>query len=301
MTTDRMKTILNEIVAERVRQDAKWGVQEHDLWGQWLASVQPGELRALILRIPTQADAKISCNRRLAEKSAGWLDIMLEEFAEVAEADSEAAARTELIQLAAVVVNALEAIDRRRAQRNKSRLPGARVLPSFDGVWTPAGKCELGPDSPVITEVPIAEMGPLQLRHLWRHICGTEPKTGTHWSYVDHRPDNSNEDSQCVSFDHSKSAWFGVALAICDAPGLVVDASSLADWHARWMAAIAKDNSEQVVCRKWDIDRKAAALLAKHCASSAPATLRPMLTHWANNYIALAEHLGVHYLEYSNT
>lgn len=301
MTTDRMQTILNEIVAERVRQDAKWGVQEHELWGKWLAPVPLGELRAIVMRVPTQADAKISCDRRLAENSAGWLDIILEEFAEVAEADSEAAARAELIQLAAVVVNSLEAIDRRRAQRNNSRLPGAPKLPSLQNIWTSAGKVELGPNSPVLTVVPIAEFGCFQLRYYSRHICGTAPETGAHWFYVDHRPNNSNEDSRCVNFSASKEAWFGVALAICESPGPVVYATSFEDWQAAWIAAIANDNTEKVACKPWNIDIKAAALLAKHCASSAPENLRPRLRHWASNYISLSEHQGVHYLEYDNT
>jgi len=95
--------ILDEIAAERARQVAKWGEQNHpDGTGGH------GRLR--------DADAaRRECQRQFAEGTGTWLDILDEEVAEAYAEEDPAALRAELIQVAAVAVAWIEAIDRRPA------------------------------------------------------------------------------------------------------------------------------------------------------------------------------------------
>lgn len=98
MTAD----VLAEITAERARQDAKWGQQNHPdgTDDHWLAT----------------DNAQVFKNRVEDRAEAGdltWLDILREEVEEAAaEVDAEKL-RTELIQVAAVATAWVEAIDRR--------------------------------------------------------------------------------------------------------------------------------------------------------------------------------------------
>lgn len=102
-----MSSVLAEIVLERNRQDAKWGEQNHPdgtgpdamVAGLWLGGWAP------IMRKATQ--------RAATEGWLTWLHVLAEEFAEAAEADSKANLRAELIQVAAVAIAWIEAIDRR--------------------------------------------------------------------------------------------------------------------------------------------------------------------------------------------
>lgn len=100
--------VLEEVEAERARQDEKWGEQNHpDL---------PG------VRHPGYALAanmwKVDNAGRMAEGCLAWDGILLEEVFEAleqAELANEVGLRQELIQVAAVVVAHVEAIDRRAA------------------------------------------------------------------------------------------------------------------------------------------------------------------------------------------
>lgn len=103
--------VLYEVALERARQDAKWGEQNHPdksttseplLWG---------------------SDAY----RERLKVEDNWLDILLEEVAEAAEASSEEELQKELIQIAAVAAAWAEAIDRRRRVREvEARNAGRR-------------------------------------------------------------------------------------------------------------------------------------------------------------------------------
>lgn len=105
---DTMKTgrILAEVLDERVRQDEKWGEQNlKDGTG-------PG------LGFDRLADAfKAENDKRLALGTAQWWQVLQEEVFEAGAATTEDALREELIQVAAVAVQWVEAIDRRRAAR----------------------------------------------------------------------------------------------------------------------------------------------------------------------------------------
>lgn len=98
------KQAILDVLNERVRQDAKWGEQNHP-------SVH--KHAAMELRAQRAAHQKL-CNDGDVERSTlAWDGILLEEvFEAVAEAD-EARIREELVQVAAVAVAWIECIDRR--------------------------------------------------------------------------------------------------------------------------------------------------------------------------------------------
>ena len=99
-----LRPVLMEVEYERRRQDVKWGEQN------WPLGNESSRLsRWLERRVKRRVDLS------LKNKTATWLGIIHEEFAEFRAQDDDEAARTELIQLAAVAVAAAEALDRKRA------------------------------------------------------------------------------------------------------------------------------------------------------------------------------------------
>jgi hypothetical protein len=110
--------VLTEIAAERERQDAKWGEQNHpDGTGEigWPEHIMPG-MGWSINMTPAEHVAKLArrhCQQEAKQGKTTWLGIALEEVAEAfAESDPEKL-RAELVQTAAVLVAWAEAIDRR--------------------------------------------------------------------------------------------------------------------------------------------------------------------------------------------
>ncbi|WAL68579.1 hypothetical protein ORV05_12645 [Amycolatopsis cynarae] len=99
--------VLAEIAAERARQDARWGEQNHpDGTGA------PADETAA-------ATARRTCEDNFRDGKGTWRDIFLEEVHEaIAEADP-VRLRAELVQTAAVAVNWIEAIDRRNGPGEK--------------------------------------------------------------------------------------------------------------------------------------------------------------------------------------
>jgi len=95
--------VLSEVAAERNAQDEKWGQQNHpDGTG--------GEYRAVMAEM-----ARLRCQDAARAGAVGWMHILDEEVGEAfAETDS-AKLRAELVQVAAVAVAWVEAIDRRQA------------------------------------------------------------------------------------------------------------------------------------------------------------------------------------------
>jgi hypothetical protein len=98
---DKVVSVLGEIAVERARQDAKWGEQNHpDGTGQ-----------------PHSIDkARIARNRCQYAALRGvvtWEHILDEEVREAFAETDTAALRAELIQVAAVATQWVEAIDRR--------------------------------------------------------------------------------------------------------------------------------------------------------------------------------------------
>lgn len=117
--------VLADVLAERARQDAKWGEQNHaDGTGPFTTPLfSPVEFldddftADLIARkLRARCERRFAIDPRHREEPAGtWRDIFLEEVFEALAEDDPAKLRAELVQSAAVLVAWVEAIDRRAA------------------------------------------------------------------------------------------------------------------------------------------------------------------------------------------
>ena len=97
---NRTYDILEDIRAERRRQENKWGEQNHPL-----GFGGPNTKRV--------ADfARLQCDTRAKKGVLTWEDILREEYSEALAEDDLAKAREELIQVAAVCVAIVDWIDR---------------------------------------------------------------------------------------------------------------------------------------------------------------------------------------------
>lgn len=112
MITDAMlaamtlNDVLADVAAERARQDARWGVQNHpDGTG---ADYTLSEVAELDVRF-----ARTRCDRAFERGAGSWEHILYEEFCEAMAEDDPVRLRAELVQLAAVAVHWMEAIDTR--------------------------------------------------------------------------------------------------------------------------------------------------------------------------------------------
>lgn len=97
------ESILQEVSAERDRQEAKWGPQDWPICStlrQWA-----GALEAQY--------AKARCNEAAKNNRLTFADILDEEVAEVYAESDPLRQREELVQVAAVAVQMIEVIDRR--------------------------------------------------------------------------------------------------------------------------------------------------------------------------------------------
>lgn len=98
--------VASEVLDERARQDAKWGEQNH--------ADGTGRYGGITAEAQAQM-ARRACDIAFKEGTGSWRHILLEEVYEaLAETDPQQL-RTELIQVAAVAVAWVEAIDRRGA------------------------------------------------------------------------------------------------------------------------------------------------------------------------------------------
>jgi hypothetical protein len=110
-------SILAEIGQERRRQIERWGEQNHPSLDVLLVHRTP-ERMADEYEIPTEARAKAMTEAAMRRGELTWGHILVEELAEAVEAgvlNGEHAMRAELVQVAAVAVAWIEAIDRRTA------------------------------------------------------------------------------------------------------------------------------------------------------------------------------------------
>jgi len=128
------KRVLAEIVAERYRQDKKWGEQNWPLVDPVLVGRDYTRM-AQEYEIPTHVRATFLCQLAADRNQLTWGHILVEELAEfVADGANTALARAELIQVAAVAVAAIEAIDRQHAKEtgiNEAEQPRLRSIPNF--------------------------------------------------------------------------------------------------------------------------------------------------------------------------
>ena len=119
-----MRSALDAVIAERQRQDAKWGEQNHPLVCHPFFDEPNREVLLQILRADLSLDATIAKRRCDAAHRHGhgtYTHILVEEVAEFVEAcvlhgDASDEARAEMVQVAAVALAMLEAIDRKRAK-----------------------------------------------------------------------------------------------------------------------------------------------------------------------------------------
>ncbi|GAA2159263.1 hypothetical protein [Glycomyces lechevalierae] len=104
-------TVLDEIAAERARQDAQWGEQNHP----------DGTGPKVVLAggnawMEEHAEhARRECQTAADAEAVTWRHILREEVYEAFAEFDPAALRAELVQVAAVAVAWIEAIDRREA------------------------------------------------------------------------------------------------------------------------------------------------------------------------------------------
>lgn len=117
MNAHRTASVLDEVYAERESQEAKWGEQNHPDGTGAAASVLDS------LAVPFRHNS----NRMLAQAATRRCDsmsnfgrctyeaILTEEWAEALACDDPAELRAELVQVAAVAVAWIEAIDRRES------------------------------------------------------------------------------------------------------------------------------------------------------------------------------------------
>lgn len=94
-------SVLEEVAAERRRQDDTWGEQNHPngtgerVWGDM--EQQQKQVNQVMVEI----------------NQLTWMDILLEEVVEAFATDDERQLRAELVQVAAVATAWIECIDRR--------------------------------------------------------------------------------------------------------------------------------------------------------------------------------------------
>lgn len=98
---DAIVNVLGEVATERKRQHAKWGEQDHP---DGTGGTAHGGLSDVYRQ---------ECEAAFREGRGTYADILLEEVFEAMEEDDPAKLRAELIQVAAVAVAWVEAIDRR--------------------------------------------------------------------------------------------------------------------------------------------------------------------------------------------
>jgi hypothetical protein len=101
-----LEAVLYEIHAERDRQDAKWGEQNHR---DGTATFPGADRRAA-------DEARRECETLANLGACTWRAILTEEVAEAFAERDPAKLRAELIQVAAVAVSWVQAIDRREVE-----------------------------------------------------------------------------------------------------------------------------------------------------------------------------------------
>ena len=99
------KAILKEVLAERGRQEQKWGVQNHSI-------LHPETCYEPSVYKKMAELHKIRCEARSKDGVLSWYDILMEEVYEVFAEETSENQREELIQVAAVAVQMVEYLDR---------------------------------------------------------------------------------------------------------------------------------------------------------------------------------------------
>lgn len=113
MNSDHTVDVLHEVLAERYEQDQRWGQQDHPVH-------HSGDPRGLIALAGSPYLVRETHLKRLsAAGHRSWAVILLEEVMEALAAPDARSQREEFLQVAAVAVAAVEALDRAEAQRHR--------------------------------------------------------------------------------------------------------------------------------------------------------------------------------------
>lgn len=108
--TNATAAVLLEVLGERARQERRWGQQNHPN-GTGPAAYLPGMFTNPFGYLRGIAQAQVDHAAHAGHLT--FLEVLLEEVMEAAAEDGSAALRAELVQVAAVAVAWVEAIDRR--------------------------------------------------------------------------------------------------------------------------------------------------------------------------------------------
>ena len=111
-----LDAVLQEVYAERERQHEKWGEQNHPdgTGGEPSPKRSPEQVAQLrSVRVEHARNTRDLCDHAFAGGTGTWRHILREEVDEAIAEDDPVALRKELIQVAAVAVSWVEAIDRR--------------------------------------------------------------------------------------------------------------------------------------------------------------------------------------------
>lgn len=128
--TKKIQSIFGEILEERHRQDEKWGTQNLPCLNETILKNGTSSQMTKFYGIKTEFGAKQMCDKATENKCLTFAHIAIEEMAEIlSEFDTENR-RTEIIQLAAVLVQWVENIDKKQEKFNsKGQLN--EILPEY--------------------------------------------------------------------------------------------------------------------------------------------------------------------------
>ena len=118
----RIWDVLQEVAVERERQHARWGEQDCKdvVWARNAAAA------CAAYGLPDEATARAACQEAFREGAGTCAHLLVEEVSEAIAAahDGPAALRKELVQVAAVATQWIEAIDRRLARAAVAAMEG---------------------------------------------------------------------------------------------------------------------------------------------------------------------------------
>ncbi len=110
---ERLARVLADIIAERARQDAKWGEQNHPVLFNLASRQAYQQVAESWKRINDRRVGERNRDGFPPDKNAAWDGIIMEEVAEALADGDPARIREELVQAAATVVAAIECLDRK--------------------------------------------------------------------------------------------------------------------------------------------------------------------------------------------
>lgn len=120
-TLEVIEGILNEVAGERMNHLDKWGVQDHPSF-RYLTDVSEFKKKADYYKAIWEARKRMDV--------MSWDVILLEEVYEACSEPDDALRRAELVQVAAVAVAEIEAIDRRAGQESDDEPEDPEPLPA---------------------------------------------------------------------------------------------------------------------------------------------------------------------------